>query len=140
MGMVKEAEVVDKSSRIPTEMQLLNDLRKKGQENPAFFEPYMVDGKIDMLKLAQCSEAERPVHHRMTQEIFADLLSEGVSESTFSTHAAFATDLRKNTRPEIVAKMVFCNRNFALLFGTIKSKIIPAAPARTTASDGGDWT
>ena len=76
-----------------------------------------------MLKLASETRATRPVHHRMTQQCMVDLLSEGVSESAFSTHAAFATDLRASTRPAVIAKMVFCNRNHKLLFEKIKDKI-----------------
>ena len=60
-------------------------------------------GTIDMLKLASETRATRPVHHRMTQQCMVDLLSEGVSESAFSTHAAFATDLRASTRPAVIA-------------------------------------
>ena len=59
----------------------------------------------------------------MTQEVFVDLISEGVSESCFSTHANFGTDLRKSTDPKVVAKMVFCNRNHDLLWELIQEKI-----------------
>ena len=81
------------------------------------------DGRFDIFKLADETRSERPVHYIMTQEIFVDLLSEGVSESCFSTHANFGTDLRKSTDPKVVAKMVFCNRNHDLLWESIQEKI-----------------
>ena len=61
----------------------------------------------------------------MMMMIFPDLLSEGVFESCFSTHAAFASDLRKTTKPHVIARMVFVNRNPDLLFEKIKGKIKP---------------
>ena len=81
------------------------------------------DGRFNMFKLADETHSERPVHYIMTQEVFLGLLSEGVSESCFSTHANFGTDLRKSTDPKVAAKMVFCNRNHDLLWESIQVKI-----------------
>ena len=57
-----------------------------------------------MFKLADDTRSERSVHYIMTQELFVDLLSESVSESCFSMHANFGTDLRKSTDPKVVTK------------------------------------
>ena len=125
-----------------TEMETLQVLR----EDPEEQEAYETDGRMDMFKLADLTASKRPVHYRMTQRIFADNLSEAVSESTFSTHAAFATDLRSTTRPEVIAKMVFANRNHSLLFHRIRGKIwkrymskfrVGASSSGAAASSGG---
>jgi hypothetical protein len=79
--------------------------------------------RFDMFLLADKTRYERPVHYNMTMEVFPDTHSEGVAESCFSTHAAFATDLHKTTAPVHVAMMVFCNRNHDLLFEQIEQKI-----------------
>ena len=76
-----------------------------------------------MFKLADDTRSEQPVHYIITQELFVDLFSAGVSESCFSTHATFGTDLRKSTDPKVVAKMVFCNRNHDMLWESIQEKI-----------------
>ena len=59
----------------------------------------------------------------MKQELFVELLSEGVSESCFFTYANFGTDLRKSTDPKVVTKMVLCNRYHDLLWELIQEKI-----------------
>ena len=102
-----------------TEMETLQALREAPEQHAM----YQTDGRMDMFKLADLTEKTRPVHYRMTQRIFADNLSEAVSESCFSTHACFATDLRSTTRPEVIAMMVFANRNHSLLFHRIRTKI-----------------
>ena len=108
-------------------MESLGALRKDESKQEQFLDD---NGRFDILKFANCTKLERPVHYRMMKEIFADLLSEGVSESCFSTHAAFATDLRKSTNPHVVSVMVFCNRNHDLLFERIKAKIKPRYMAK----------
>ena len=95
-----------------TEMESLAQLRRSPEKLDQFTAE---DGRFDMIKPADETRSERPVHYMMTHEMFVDLLSEGVSESGFSTHANFGTDLRKSTDPKVVAKMVFCNRNHDLL-------------------------
>ena len=87
-----------------------------------------------MFMLADKTRLERPVHYVMTKEIFPDLNSEGVAESCFSTHANFAGDLRKTTDPKVVAKMVFVNRNFDLLWEKIQAKIKPRYVAKWGSS------
>ena len=51
----------------------------------------------------------------MAKRFFVDLPSEGVSESTFSIHANFATDLRANADPASISDMVFCHQNDACM-------------------------
>ena len=58
----------------------------------------------------------------MAKRFFVDLPSEGVSESTFSIHANFATDLRANADPASISDMVFCHQNDAWLYGCVKDK------------------
>ena len=58
----------------------------------------------------------------MAKRFFVDLPSEGVSESTFSIHANFATDLRANADPASISDMVFCHQNDAWLQGCVKDK------------------
>ena len=112
--------------RAYTEMESLEALRK----DPAKLLQFMDDGRLDLLKFATATKTERPLHYVMMKEVFSDLLSEGVSESCFSTHAAFATDLRKTTDPRVIPAMVFCNRNHDLLFELIKDKIKPRYMAK----------
>ena len=81
------------------------------------------DGRFDIFKFTTCTKTEWPVHYRMMKMVFADLLSEGVSESCFSTHSAFATDLRKNTAPVVISSMVYCNRNHKLLYHKVQGKV-----------------
>ena len=59
----------------------------------------------------------------MAKRFFVDLPSEGVSESTFSIHANFATDLRANADPAGISDMVFCHQNDAWLYGRVKDKV-----------------
>ena len=59
----------------------------------------------------------------MAKRFFVDLPSEGVSESTFSIHANFATDLRANANPASISDMVFCHQNDAWLYGRVKDKV-----------------
>ena len=59
----------------------------------------------------------------MAKRFFVDLPSEGVSESTFSIHANFATDLRANADPASISDMVFCHQNDAWLYGYVKDKV-----------------
>ena len=106
--------------RALTEMESLTQLRRSPDKLDQL---KAEDGRFDMFKLADETRSERPVHYMMTQEVFVDLLSEGVSESCFSTHANFGTDLRKSTDPKVVAKMVFCNRNHDLLWESIQERI-----------------
>ena len=61
----------------------------------------------------------------MAQRVYIDLPSESISETVFSTHENFASDLRKMLRPVFISTMVRCNRNHALLFEKIKHKIKP---------------
>ena len=111
---------VAEDHRALTEMESLAQLRR----NPDKLDQFKgEDGRFDMFKLADETRSERPVHYITTQEVFVDLLSEGVSESCFSTHANFGTDLRKSTDPKVVAKMVFCNRNHDLFWELIEGKI-----------------
>ena len=58
----------------------------------------------------------------MAKRFFVDLPSEGVSESTFSIHANFATDLRANADPASISDMVFCHQNDAWLYGCVKGQ------------------
>ena len=81
------------------------------------------DSRFGMFKLADKTRSGRPAHYIMTQEVFVDLLSEGVSESCFSTHTNFGTGLCKSTDPKVVAKMVFFNRNHDLLWELIQETI-----------------
>jgi hypothetical protein len=103
-----------------TEMESLAQLRSCKDKLDQFKGE---DGRFDMFKLADETRSERPVYYIMTQEVFVDLLSEGVSESCFSTHANFGADLRKSTEPKVVAKMVFCNPNHDLPWESIQEKI-----------------
>ena len=59
----------------------------------------------------------------MAKRFLPDLMSEGVSESTFSIHSNFATDLRKCLKPQYISDMVFCNRNDRLLYKIVQPKI-----------------
>ena len=111
---------VDEDHRELTEMESLAQLRGCKDKLDQFKGE---DGRFDMFKLTDETRSERPVHYIMTQEVFVDLLSEGVSESCFATHTNFGTDLRKSTEPKMVAKMVFCNRNHDLLWESIQEKI-----------------
>lgn len=76
-----------------------------------------------MLKFFSKEGENHPVPKRMSQRHHIDLPSEAVSESTFSTHAAFATDLRASTAPEVIADLVYCHRNDALLWSRVKGKV-----------------
>jgi hypothetical protein len=106
--------------RALTEMESLAQLRRSPDKLDQL---KAEDGRFDMFKLADETRSERPVHYIMTQEVFVDLLSEGVSESCFSTHTNFGTGLCKSTDPKVVAKMVFFNRNHDLLWELIQETI-----------------
>jgi len=67
--------------------------------------------------------ARFPVALRIAKRFLPDLMSEGVSESTFSIHSNFATDLRKCLKPQYISDMVFCNRNDHLLHTIVQPKI-----------------
>ena len=80
-------------------------------------------GWFDVLKFFSKEGDNHPVPKRMCQRHHADLPSEAVSESTFSTHAAFATDLRSRTAPDVISDMLYCHRNDALLWARIKGRV-----------------
>jgi hypothetical protein len=122
-----DTEAVVEPHRVYTEMESLAELRRFPEKHAPYLDEH---GRFDMFLLAKKTRAERPVHYVMTLEIFPDLHSEGVAESCFSTHANFAGDLRKTTDPKVVAKMVFGNRNFDLLWDKIKKKIEPRYTAK----------
>ena len=82
-----------------------------------------MDDKFNVLKFFSQEGENYPVPKRMCQRFHNDLPSEAVSESTFSTHAAFATDLRSSTAPDVISDMVYCHRNDALLWARIKGKV-----------------
>ena len=50
-------------------------------------------------------------------------VGQAVSESTFSIHAAFDSDLRKSLAPDATSRMVKLNRNHARYFARIKHLI-----------------
>ena len=56
---------------------------------------YSLAGRFDLLKIISGEDARFPVARRIAKRFLPDLTSEGVSESTFSIHSKFATDLRK---------------------------------------------
>ena len=60
---------------------------------------------------------------KLSRRILPHPASQGVSESTFSTHAAFADELRTSMSPKHISMLVQCHRNHAFLFNRIRSKI-----------------
>jgi hypothetical protein len=82
-----------------------------------------LNGRFDLLKFMTAVGNKHPIAKLLCKRFCIDLPSEGVSESTFSTHAGFATDLRTCTRPWVVSAMVFCKRNHAYFFDKIKHLI-----------------
>ena len=59
----------------------------------------------------------------MAQQVFADQSTEGVSESSFSTHGMLASKLRKVLGPEIAAMMVKVARNIEWLGPDVLKKV-----------------
>ena len=84
---------------------------------------YSPAGRVDLLKFFSGEGARFPVAHKIAKRFLPDLMSEGVSESTFSIHSNFATDLRKCLKPQYISDMVFCNRNDHLLYTIVQPKI-----------------
>jgi hypothetical protein len=84
---------------------------------------YRYKGRFDLLKFMTAVGDRHPIAKLLCKRFCIDLPSEGVSESTFSTHAGFATDLRTCTRPWVVSAMVFCKRNHAYFYDKIKHLI-----------------
>jgi hypothetical protein len=101
------------------EMPKLDALR-----NSKKIEAYYGDnGLFDVLALWSDQLDEQPVHALMAQRIFIDLPSESISETVFSIHENFASDLRRGLRPTYIAAMVRNNQNHHLFFDTIKDQI-----------------
>ena len=84
---------------------------------------YSPAGGFDLLKFFSAEGAKFPVALRIAKRFLPDLMSEDVSESTFSIHSNFAMDLRKCLRPRYISDMVFCNRNNQLLYKIVQPKI-----------------
>ena len=81
------------------------------------------DQGFNVLLFHSLHRASRPVHKLMAQRIFADMGTEGVSESSFSTHGMYASKLRKELGPKIAASMVKAKKNHSLLYERIKSEV-----------------
>ena len=76
---------------------------------------YGDNGLFDVLALWSDQLDEQPVHALMAQRTFIDLPSESISETVFSIHENFASDLRRTLRPKYIAAMVRNNQNHHLL-------------------------
>ena len=73
------------------------DEYNKARQDRGLLAKYSLAGRFDLLKCFFFSgeDARFPVARRIAKRFLPDLTSEGVSESTFSIHSKFATDLRK---------------------------------------------
>ena len=102
----------------------MNTIRaSKARQDRGLLAKYSPAGRFDLLKFFSAEGARFPVALRTAKRFLPDLMSEGVSESTFSIHANFATDLRKGLDPEYISDMVFCNRNDRLVYKIVQPKI-----------------
>ena len=92
---------------------------------------YVEDGYgFSLLKFYSDERDKHKVAFTLARRILAHPASQSVSESTFSTHAAFADPLRTNMSPEHISMLVMCNRNHKLLFHRIRRKIKAAYYAK----------
>ena len=94
------------------------------QKHPEILRAFDEQG-FNVLLFHSLHRARRPVHKLMAQRVFADLGTEGVSESSFSTHGMYASKLRKTLGPKIAAAMVKAKKNHSLLYERIKKEVWP---------------
>lgn len=137
MALSQEAATGHPDSELQQPATRLDDYNE-ARKDRKLIKQYTQNGRFDLL-LFLAKERERfAVPLRMGKRFLIDLPSEGVSESTFSIHAQFASDLRKNMSPRNISNMVFCNRNDALLFSKIQRKIKDAYMAKHGANELND--
>lgn len=100
-------------------------LRKlKGAARTEEIRKYVNDaGEFSLLKFLDKNRDELKPAFILGRRTLADPAGQSVSESTFSIHAAFATDLRRQFSPRVISMMVKLNRNHARLFNRIRAKI-----------------
>ena len=84
---------------------------------------YTVDRQFKTIAFYSAEGSKYPVPKRMFKRNAMNLASEGVSESTFSIHAQFASDLRQSLDAAYISDMVFCNVNHSFLYPRIKHKV-----------------
>jgi hypothetical protein len=94
------------------------------------------DGRFSLLKWLDVERETHKVAFVLGRRVLGDRASQSVSESTFSTHAAFTGDLRQNLGSKYLAIYVKLNRNHALFFHKIVGKIKAAYIAKYGRSGG----
>jgi hypothetical protein len=81
---------------------------------------------FSLLKFYSAERVPHKVAFTVSRRTLPHPAGQGVSESTFSTHAAFADELRTSMSPKHIAMLVKTNRNHTFLFWRIIKKIMPA--------------
>ena len=106
-------------------MDKFEKLRKlKGAARTEEIRKYVNDaGEFSLLKFLDKNRDELKPAFILGRRTLADPAGQSVSESTFSIHAAFATDLRRQLSPRVISMMVKLNRNHARLLNRIRAKI-----------------
>ena len=78
---------------------------------------------FSLIKFYSVERVPHKVAFTLSRRVLPHPAGQPVSESTFSTHAAFADELRTCMSPEHIAMLVKCNRNHDFLFSRISGKI-----------------
>ena len=104
------------------EMNQIHDIRQRKGDHPDV-QRAIVNGKFEILLFYSQGQSLRPVHYNMARQVFADQSTEGVSESSFSTHGMLASKLRKVLGPEIAAMMVKVAKNIEWLGPDVLKKV-----------------
>ena len=95
----------------------------KGQERAAEMAKYFENGRFSLLKFLSVNRKELKPAFILGRRILSDPAGQSVSESTFSIHAAFASDLRRKLGAHVTSMMIKLNRNHARYFKRILPKI-----------------
>ena len=119
-----------------TTVDKFNKLRAlKGKERSNEIVKYLdQEGGFSLLKFLDKQRVTLKAAFVLGRRVLSDPAGQAVSESTFSIHAAFDGDLRKDLAPEAISRMIKLNRNHQRYFNRIK----PLIKARYEAKFGGD--